>query len=527
MSNLQEAKMSREGIKITTIQNSEELFELTEEMKAAMLKAAARDKEKEQELIGDVKHEQPDNFRDYNQEQTFFITVSREGFIEENHPAMIIDTIIEKLNLEDLYAIYSQEGNKAYHPKMMLKILFYAYYCRIMTSRTIWKNVINRCDFIYLAAGQVPNFRTINAFRLRHLAALPGIFSQIVMLCKELDMIGMEHLAIDGEKIQANANFKNSKNLSQVKTELEKLEKGMKKLLDQEVNEATTEEKINKRMDRLSKRSNRLEVLEKQLEEIGDEKKRINLTDQDAPVMRLKDSRSRPSYNHQTARDEKCGVVTAVQTTLSGDVPEDLLTLVEQSVENTGDHHKNVTADCGFQSYANLEKMEDRPEDFFVPDRRHESSNRGNDEKKYSQEQFRKNEDGTYSCPAGRIMKSIRTIATPDGGEAVIYETETCWNCMVKGRCTSGQKRQIVLDKREPLREKMRKKLKTDLGHEMYMRRQGLIEPIHGDDQKNSGWIQHLLRSFKKARGEFMLIRLAGNLRSMVKHRGAEILAFS
>ena len=75
----------------------------------------------------------------------------------------------------------------------MLKILFYAYYCRIMTSRTIWKNVINRCDFIFLAAGQVPNFRRINSFRLRHLENLPNLFAQIVMLCKELDMIGARH----------------------------------------------------------------------------------------------------------------------------------------------------------------------------------------------------------------------------------------------------------------------------------------------------------------------------------------------
>ncbi|MBN2835412.1 MAG: IS1182 family transposase [Candidatus Delongbacteria bacterium] len=519
--------MNKEGIKITTIHNDEELFLLTEEMKTTMLEAAARDKKKEKELTGNIEAEQSDNFRDYNQDQTFFITVSKEGFIEENHPAVIINTIIERLNLENLYATYSKEGNKAYHPKMMLKILFYAYYCRIMTSRTIWKNVINRCDFIYLAAGQVPNFRTINAFRLRHFSVLPGIFSQIVMLCRELDMIGMDHLAIDGEKIQANANFKKSKNLSQVKAELEKLEKGIKNLLEQEVNEVTTEEKVNKRINKLSKKISKLQSLEKQLEEIGDEKKRINLTDPDAPVMKHKDSRSRPSYNHQTARDEKCGVVTAVETTLSGDVPDDLLPLVNKSIENTGARHKHITADSGFQSYANLEKMETRPEDFFVPDRRYKSTDENNDKKKFTQEKFTKNEDGTYNCPGGKVMKKIRTITTKDGEEAIIYETETCWNCMIKGMCTSGQKRQIVVDVREPLREKMRDKLKTDFGREMYMKRQGLIEPIHGDDQKNSGWIQHLLRGYWKAKGEFMLIRLVNNLRSIIKHRGAEIMAFA
>jgi transposase len=515
--------MSYEGIKPRSQNNEEELFELTEELQAAMQQA--REKAQLTEFNQALKNDISGNFREYDQAQNFFITVSKKGFIEDNHPVVIIDAVVEQLNLDCLYLTYSGEGNKAYHPKMMLKVLFYAYYCRIMSSRTIWKNVINRCDFIYLAAGQVPNFRTINAFRLRHLKDIPNLFAQIVMLCKELGMIGFEHLAVDGEKIQANANFKNSKNLPQVKAELERLENGLKKLLEQEINEHIDEAKLEKRIDTLEKKLAKLQNLKAQLEEIGDEKKRINTTDPDAPVMRLKDNRSRPAYNHQTARDEKCGVVTAVATTLSPDVPEDLISLVEQSVVNTGKHHKNVTSDCGFQSYTNLEKMEGRPEAFYVPDKRLVSSQENGEEKKYGQEKFKENEDGSYRCPAGRTMKRVRTIKTADSGEAVIYECENCWNCIVKGKCTKGQTRQIVIDTREPLREKMRAKLKTDEGREIYMKRQGLIEPIHGDDQKNSGWIQHLLRSFQKAKGEFMLMRLVQNLRSIVKHRTNEVLA--
>mgnify|MGYP003565984836 CR=1 FL=1 len=108
---------------------------------------------------------------------------------------------------------------------------------------------------------------------------------------------------------------------------------------------------------KLEKKIKKLEPLQKQLEQIADRKKRINLTDPDAPVMRLKDGRSRPSYNHQTARDDKCGVVTAVETSLSGDKSDDLLPLVDQSVRNSGRHHDEVSADSGFGSYNNLEKV--------------------------------------------------------------------------------------------------------------------------------------------------------------------------
>jgi transposase len=501
----------------------EELFFLTEEMKAAM--AEAGEKAKLLEHIENPDQEIPNNFREYNQDQNFFITVSKQGFVEENSPAAVIDAIIERLDLSQLYKTYSEEGNKAYHPKMMLKILFYAYFCRLMSSRTIWQNVINRCDFIFLAAGQVPNFRTINAFRLRHLKDLSHLFAQILLLCRELDMIGFEHLSIDGEKIAANANYRRSKNLAQVKSELQRLEKGMKKLIEQPVNECVTKDQIENRLETLEKKINSLGELQKQLEQINDEKKRLNMSDADAAVMKLKDARVRPCYNHQTARDGKYGVVTAVETTQAADVPEDLLPLVEQSVTNTLAHHKIITADSGFQSYGNLEKMAKRPENFFIPDKMFERVEKK--EKKFGHELFERNTDGSYRCPAGRTMKKRQTAKAPDGGPVIIYESEGCWNCIIKGKCTDAETRLISFDAREPLRDRMREKLRSDEGRQIYMKRQGLSEPIHGDDQKNGGWVQHLLRSLEKARAEFVLIRLANNLRCMVKHRSKMILAWN
>ena len=191
-----------------------ELFEITDEMKQVM-EADRLNRLRNLKVIH--KENSPSsekkNFRAYDQNQSFFVTVSKKNFLDAGHPAVIIDTIIEQLNLNQLYSYYSKEGNSAYHPKMMLKVLFYGYYTGIMSCRTIWDSVIHRSDFIFLAAGQVPNFRTINDFRLRHLKDLPELFTQIVLMCKELDMLNFEHMAIDGQKIQANANYKNSKNL--------------------------------------------------------------------------------------------------------------------------------------------------------------------------------------------------------------------------------------------------------------------------------------------------------------------------
>ena len=176
----------------------------------------------------------------------------------------MIDIIVEKMDLSNLYERYSDEGNPPYHPKMMLKVLFYAYYRGVMSCRQIWDALAFRSDFIFLSAGQVPNFRTVNSFRLRHLDLLPEQFTLILFLCVELDMVDFQYLAIDGKKIQANASFRKSKHL-----------KGLK---------------------RLEQKAEKLGEFAEKFKELKDEEKRINMSDEDAPVIRHKDGSENAEY---------------------------------------------------------------------------------------------------------------------------------------------------------------------------------------------------------------------------------------
>ena len=504
-----------------------ELFEITDEMKVAMEKARISRTDSFPDVKKTSCSDEENNFRAYDQNQSFFITVTKDKFLDAGHPAAIIDTIIERLDLESLYNYYSNEGNQAYHPKMMLKILFYGYYTGIMSCRTIWDSVINRSDFMYLAAGQVPNFRTINDFRLRHLKDLSGLFTQIVLLCKELDMLDFKHMAVDGQKIQANASYKNSKNLKGIKKEYEKIKEGLEKLLKKEVSEYFSTDTKEKRVSVLAKKLDKLGSFQKKLEELNDEEKRINMVDSDAPIMTHKDGQKVPSYSHQSGRDSKCGVVTAVQSTQNNDIPEDLLPIVDQSIDNTGEKHDKVTADCGFCNYDILQKVEDeREEDFHIPDRRFSASQKEG-KGKFQIDKFEEDGNGRYNCPAGNPMEYKRTLTFDDGHTVDLYQGIACAGCPLKKRCTKGEKRNINIDSRIPYRDIMRDKLKSEEGREVYMKRQGLIEPVHGDDQKNKGWIQHHLRGFEKASAEFVLMRIATNLALMVKHKEKKILAWA
>jgi transposase len=190
--------MEKTSIERTNENIATELFSITEEQKREMISAKKKSEEEYRLLKGEEKPETPHNFREYEVDQNFFVLIERKKFLEARYSAAVIDCVVEKLDLGRIYARYSNEGNPSFEPRMMLKILFYAYYLGIMSCRTIWDAVIHRSDFIYLACGQVPDFRTINAFQTRHMEEISGLFAQIVMLCRELEMIGFEHLAVDG-----------------------------------------------------------------------------------------------------------------------------------------------------------------------------------------------------------------------------------------------------------------------------------------------------------------------------------------
>ena len=504
----------------------QELFCDSPELIQAQEEASHQEIERIRRIAGCTPEPEMSNFRDYDQSQTYFVPIRLSTFLESDHPARVVDLIIERLDLSRLYEGYSGEGKPAFHPKMMLKVLFYGYYKDVMSSRKLWDAVEQRADFIFLAAGQVPNFRTINSFRLRHLKILPGLFAQIVMLCRELGMVGFEHLAIDGQKIQANASYRKSKNLGQLEKEYVKVRAGLAKLLAKEVTEDFPQEVKEKRLGRLEEKAEGLEELREKLKALEDGKARLNMTDEDAPVMRHKDGTSVPSYNHQSASDGLLGVVCAVQTTQENDQPKDLLPLVDQAKENTGGEHATVIADCGFSSYEVMQTVEEqRTEEFYVPDRLFETSKSEEEGTAgYSQDRFQRGEDGGIRCPQGHEMKHTRTENFEDGHHVDVWEGTACGQCAQRGKCTKQAKRRISVDSREGFRTQMREKLLSEKGREIYMKRQGIAEPVHGDDQKNRGWRQHHLRRLYKAAGEFMLIRIAANLRKIVKYRSQEFL---
>src|SRR6516164_6265663 len=163
-------------------------------------------------------------FRPYHPEQTYLLPPSPSDWLAEGHLAYFIAEIVDTLDMESFYARYEGDGrrNSPYDPRMLLKVLVYAYASGVFSSRRIAKKLEEDVAFRVLGAGNFPDHRTVNRFRQEHLAEFAGIFQQVVKLAREMDLLSIGTLAIDGTKVRANASKHKAMSYGRMKQEEEK-----------------------------------------------------------------------------------------------------------------------------------------------------------------------------------------------------------------------------------------------------------------------------------------------------------------
>lgn len=144
-------------------------------------------------------------FKDYTMEQ-LQLPLSFDEFIPENHLVRVVNTVLDSLELTPLYDRYKEGGCPAYHPRMMLKVMIYSYTQKIYSSRQIAKALRENINFMWLAGGNKPDFRTINRLRLGMKDIIEDIFYEVIKLLIDKKYISMQNYFLDGTKIEANAN---------------------------------------------------------------------------------------------------------------------------------------------------------------------------------------------------------------------------------------------------------------------------------------------------------------------------------
>ena len=366
---------------------------------------------------------------------------------------------------------------------------------------------------MYLAAMQKPSYRTIIRFRTRFFDDLISFFEQIIHICQELDLIGLNHIAFDGSKIKANASPKKTMNEKQ-------LEKRIKKLLkistrtDEEEDEVfgtgspfLIPEELAEDPD-LMKKIEQLANAHSCLKESGE--KRINLTDKDANVMKSKQTLI-PAYNLQTAVDDKLHVIVAADVTTEETDYHQLIPMVEQVVHNTNHKPNVLSADPGYATYENYEFLNENGLNGLIPDNMHFIDTHGKP-KYFTKSRFRYVEEGDfYYCPAGRRMDFLR-IQRDNKKQSLRLYGGNCFWCPIQLDCTKASSRTITRHPKESLKDEMRQKLATPFGKEEYAKRITVAEAPFGNLKYNKRWTHLSHRGLKKAKGECLLHVIGHNL---------------
>ncbi len=475
-------------------------------------------------------------FKSYNQNQLMLLPPDIRDCLSKDHICFVINDIVDNLDISCIERTYSENGAPAYNPVMLIKGIFFAYTRGIRSSRKIEELATENLVFRYLFANQCPDHGTINLFRKSHLVDLENIFVQIVRLGRDLKITDPTDISIDGTILGANA----SKKATHDQEEITKLKKRIRDILreaenidkqedeiygkDHGYNEMpenlkdpkTRKEKIKQSLDKLKKLEKAEQTIkEKQQAAKNSEEKKLsknrttNTTDPDANLMKLKNNdKCKPGYIGQIATNN--------QIILAYDIVDNeqnsFLQTIKHVEKNIKQKVKTVKADAGYFSKKNMDGINKKQIDAYIPDQRkliEENQEKNNEMSEYDRRNFTYNESkDEFICPQNQCLPLVRI----DKGTKK-YIGINCGNCPVKDKCTKGKNRHINYNpKLEQFKTEMRKKLNTEKGKAKYLERMSDVEPVFANIVYNQKANNFLCRGKPKVKTEFGLACIAHNL---------------
>lgn len=325
-------------------------------------------------------------FLNYNQDQNFLLPPNFREFLWDSHEAIILSEIIDELNLDTLIQQYDQEWKwrPSFHPRMLLKVLFYWYMNQTFSSRRLASKLTSDLWFMFIAWNNQPDFRTINRFRKEKGSILEDIFVQIVIKAKNLGIIQFWTVNLDGTKIYANASNDKNYEIQKIDAKIKSLFDEASKIDDLEDDEywdndwssipeqLRTKEWRDAKRKELNERKNQLDlkkdIVNKEIaikQNQGINQTRINLTDKDARLMMMKRKDRWTWYNPQNLTENQFILTTTVPN--SAWDCEELVPILNKFRDKFNCLPKNQVADKWYGSEENYQFLEDNNIASYIP----------------------------------------------------------------------------------------------------------------------------------------------------------------
>ena len=392
------------------------------------------------------------NFFEYNPEQAYLLPPSVRDVLGADHLCFFVHRTVEKLDLQEFAAGYSDEGHPAYHPALLLKVWLYAYALGMTSSRRLEQRIREDLAFRYLAGGAQPDFWALNEFRKRHGRAMNDVFTQVVELARSLGMGKLGHVAIDSTRIAANASRSATDSLEKLRAERARIRKHIRRWQQQCANEDPNEgaglEVARAAMQQLQEQLREIPARLQRLKKSG--MRKLSRTDGESRF--LPDRRGFTLGYTATLAVSDDHLIVAQQVSRELNDNGLLIPMVDRVQRECGGRPRQVSADSGFFSAHNLEVMEQRGIDAYVPD----------------------------SQLAGVFYR---------GGE--------------------------LPPARHPALRRMRDKRCSATGRALYRRRKALAEPVIGILKEQRGMRRFRVCGLHKVAAEFTLATIALNLTRM------------
>lgn len=512
-------------------------------------------------------------FKPYVMDQMSLMPPSYNEMIPLQHMVRTINTAIDTIQLGFLDALYKGGGTSSYHPKMLLKVLVYAYSQKIYSSRKIAKALRENIAFLWLSGGNTPDFRTINAFRSSRLkAVIEQVFSAVVEYLAENGYVKLEHYFLDGTKIEANANKHKivraksntlyaGKVRGQVRDLLRQIEETnvqeqaeygdadleeLGEQAEEDVNAERLKRKIGELNERLRQQAqvprasrSALRKLEKEClpRLIKYEQQKQTLagrnsyasSDPDATCMLMKEDRGarqpwpKPAYNVQTGTEGQYIVGYSVHGR-TGDT-SCFIPHLEQLLRGLKRLPRKIVADAGYGSEENYAYLEQQGAENYVKyntfyqDTRRRRATAVPPRNKFRAENFGYDaEHDEFICPADKRLHFIGTgpYVSENGyrTERRHYQCHDCQDCPLKKLCTQAEgNRQVWISlKLMAYRRQARENLTSPEGAVLRAKRAVDVETVFGHLKQNMGIRRFMLRGLDKVKTEWGLASIAHNM---------------
>lgn len=425
-------------------------------------------------------------FKDYSQNQLTCFPADLGTLIAESSPARIVSMVVDKLDVSEVVKTYKFGGASSYHPKMMLKIVFFAYMNNVFSCRKIERQLKENVNYMWLSGMQFPDYHTINNFRSLHLKdTITKLFTQVVLMLCDMGCLSLEESYVDGTKIEARPNkytFVWKKNiirnrnklLEKIKNILAQIDEGIAQdlyyenddakstpVFDKEtllkkigeINEENLDKSKKKALKQLTgKHLPKLDDYDESLEILG-ERNSYSKTDHDATFMRMKEDamnngQTKPGYNLQ--------IGTSKQFVTNFDLfpnPTDTLTLepfVKKQEELYPGRLKELTADSGYGSEENYAMLEQRGITAYVKyNYFHKEQHKPQKDNPFTPQNLYYNaQDDYYVCPMGQHMTHVRSRKeTNERGFTSytdIYQARNCAGCPLLCCCHKSKGDRVI-----------------------------------------------------------------------------------